>query len=49
MEQNTLEDLNLTKDKKFPNITLLGKGVTFDSGGLDLKPAKAMELMKKDS
>ena len=43
-----LIDLHLTKDKKFPNITLVGKGVTFDSGGLDLKPAKAMELMKKD-
>ena len=36
------------KDKKFPNIILVGKGVTFDSGGLDLKPAKAMEIMKKD-
>ena len=31
-----------------PSITLIGKGITFDSGGLDLKPSKAMELMKKD-
>ena len=31
-----------------PAITLIGKGVTFDSGGLDLKPSKAMEMMKKD-
>ena len=31
-----------------PKITLIGKGVTFDSGGLDLKPSKAMEMMKKD-
>ena len=31
-----------------PLITLVGKGVTFDSGGLDLKPSKAMEIMKKD-
>jgi leucyl aminopeptidase len=31
-----------------PKITLIGKGVTFDSGGLDLKPSKGMELMKKD-
>ena len=31
-----------------PAITLIGKGITFDSGGLDLKPSKAMELMKKD-
>ena len=47
-ESPRLIDLHLRKDKKFPNITLVGKGVTFDSGGLDLKPAKAMELMKKD-
>ena len=33
---------------KGPLITLIGKGVTFDSGGLDLKPAGAMEIMKKD-
>jgi len=31
-----------------PRITLVGKGVCFDSGGLDLKPASAMLLMKKD-
>lgn len=31
-----------------PKITLIGKGITFDSGGLDLKPSKAMETMKKD-
>ena len=31
-----------------PAITLVGKGITFDSGGLDLKPSKAMEMMKKD-
>ena len=47
-ESPRLIDLHLIKDKKFPNITLVGKGVTFDSGGLDLKPAKAMEIMKKD-
>lgn len=29
-------------------ITLVGKGVCFDSGGLDIKPASAMQLMKKD-
>ena len=34
--------------KKGPKITLVGKGITFDSGGLDLKPSKAMEMMKKD-
>ncbi|MDC0227746.1 leucyl aminopeptidase family protein [Alphaproteobacteria bacterium] len=36
------------KKNKFPNITLIGKGVTFDSGGLDLKPSNSMLLMKKD-
>ncbi|MEB3206407.1 MAG: leucyl aminopeptidase [Vampirovibrionales bacterium] len=29
-------------------IALVGKGITFDSGGLSLKPASAMELMKMD-
>jgi len=31
-----------------PRVTLVGKGVVFDSGGLDLKPAGGMLLMKKD-
>ena len=31
-----------------PKVTLVGKGVTFDTGGLDIKPASGMELMKKD-
>ncbi|NER82067.1 MAG: leucyl aminopeptidase family protein, partial [Leptolyngbya sp. SIO1D8] len=31
-----------------PKVTLVGKGVCFDSGGLDLKPAKGMLMMKKD-
>lgn len=31
-----------------PKITLIGKGVCFDSGGLDIKPAGPMFLMKKD-
>lgn len=31
-----------------PKVTLVGKGVCFDTGGLDLKPADAMKLMKKD-
>jgi leucyl aminopeptidase len=33
---------------KGPKITLVGKGVCFDSGGLDLKPAAGMLQMKKD-
>jgi leucyl aminopeptidase len=31
-----------------PKITLVGKGVCFDSGGLDIKSASNMKLMKKD-
>lgn len=31
-----------------PKVTLVGKGVCFDSGGLDIKPSSAMLLMKKD-
>lgn len=31
-----------------PRLSLVGKGVVFDSGGLDLKPAAGMRLMKKD-
>ncbi len=35
-------------DKAAPRLTLVGKGVCFDSGGLDLKSASGMRLMKKD-
>jgi leucyl aminopeptidase len=35
-------------DAADPKITLVGKGVCFDSGGLDIKPADGMRLMKKD-
>lgn len=31
-----------------PLLVLVGKGVCFDSGGLDIKPASGMALMKKD-
>jgi leucyl aminopeptidase len=31
-----------------PHIALIGKGVCFDSGGLDVKPSSGMRLMKKD-
>jgi leucyl aminopeptidase len=35
-------------DPGHPLVTLVGKGVTFDTGGLDIKPASGMALMKKD-
>jgi leucyl aminopeptidase len=31
-----------------PEVTLVGKGVVFDTGGLDIKPSSGMLLMKKD-
>jgi leucyl aminopeptidase len=31
-----------------PRVTLVGKGVCFDTGGLDIKPSQSMALMKKD-
>ena len=31
-----------------PRIAIVGKGVTFDTGGLDIKPGAGMKLMKKD-
>ena len=31
-----------------PRLTLVGKGIAFDTGGLDIKPAAGMLLMKKD-
>lgn len=37
-----------TKKPNAPTIGLVGKGITFDSGGLSLKPADYMETMKDD-
>lgn len=36
------------KKKNAPTIAYVGKGITFDSGGLSIKPAQAMETMKDD-
>ena len=35
-------------DASHPKVTVVGKGVCFDSGGLDIKPGASMLLMKKD-
>ncbi|MBA3677094.1 MAG: leucyl aminopeptidase family protein [Sphingosinicella sp.] len=35
-------------DQRHPRIAIIGKGVCFDSGGLDIKNASGMRLMKKD-
>jgi leucyl aminopeptidase len=42
-----LVDLRFPRDGA-PRVTLVGKGVCFDSGGLDMKPSAGMALMKKD-
>ncbi len=36
------------KSRKSPTIALVGKGVTFDTGGISLKPGAGMDLMKSD-
>jgi len=41
--------LDLTWGRKdAPKLTLIGKGVCFDTGGLDIKPTSGMRIMKKD-
>jgi leucyl aminopeptidase len=35
-------------DPRHPRIAIVGKGITFDSGGLDIKSTSGMRLMKKD-
>ncbi len=34
--------------KRMPTVVLVGKGITFDSGGLDIKPSESMLTMKRD-
>lgn len=40
--------IDMTWGKAGPKLTLVGKGVCFDTGGLNLKPGSSMGLMKKD-
>ncbi|MBL0924856.1 MAG: leucyl aminopeptidase family protein [Sphingomonadaceae bacterium] len=35
-------------DPRHARVAIVGKGITFDSGGLDIKPASGMRIMKKD-
>ncbi len=46
-QEPRLIELNWGK-KSHPKITLVGKGICFDTGGLNLKPGNSMNLMKKD-
>lgn len=43
-----LIDIGWGDDPAHPKVTLVGKGVCFDTGGLDLKPSSGMLIMKKD-
>ncbi|MEM6406917.1 MAG: leucyl aminopeptidase family protein [Pseudomonadota bacterium] len=40
--------IDLTWGREGPQLTLVGKGVCFDTGGLNIKPGASMGLMKKD-
>ena len=40
--------IDMSWGKAGPTLTLVGKGVCFDTGGLNLKPGASMALMKKD-
>ncbi len=40
--------IDITWGKAGPRLTLVGKGVCFDTGGLNIKPSNGMSLMKKD-
>jgi leucyl aminopeptidase len=41
-------EISWTGDETGPRVVLVGKGVVFDTGGLDIKPSAGMRLMKKD-
>lgn len=41
-------ELKYNDGKKMPHVALVGKGITFDSGGISIKPAKGMDAMKFD-
>src|SRR5690625_4990067 len=43
-----LVKISWTPSKKAQHVALVGKGITFDSGGLSIKPAQGMEAMKSD-
>ena len=40
--------LSYNSDTDYPHLALVGKGITFDTGGLNIKTGSSMNLMKKD-
>ena len=47
-EKPRLLEMDFYKNKNYPQIIIVGKGVCFDTGGLNLKPSQYMRNMKKD-
>ncbi len=47
-EPAKLVTLRYTAGESLPTVGLVGKGITFDSGGISIKPADRMHLMKGD-
>jgi leucyl aminopeptidase len=41
-------DYTPPRGRRAPRVVLVGKGITFDSGGLSIKPAEGMAAMKRD-
>ena len=48
IQEPRLLELNMINNHKYPLVILVGKGVCFDTGGLNLKPGQFMKNMKKD-
>ncbi|MDD2655046.1 MAG: leucyl aminopeptidase [Candidatus ainarchaeum sp.] len=48
VQEPVLVELKFNDGKKLPHVVLVGKGITFDSGGISIKPSKGMEMMKFD-
>jgi len=48
LEHNAPRGRGKTRPRKLPTIAVVGKGVTFDSGGISIKPSPGMDEMKHD-
>lgn len=47
-QEPVMIELKYNDGKKLPHVALVGKGITFDSGGISIKPSKGMDAMKFD-
>ncbi len=48
IEEPRMIEIQYNYDKKKPTVCLIGKGITFDTGGINLKPGTALDDMKSD-